>query len=375
MERVPDDDRFTLVALRTARVRLPLRDTLRWGRAGALSELAHVLVRADTAGGATGVAEAPVRPTIYGETVTGIEAAVHEHLAPALQGTDVRDARAVDAALAALPFNFAARGAVATAVQLARSDAEGRTLDDAYGGPRRRPEVSVILGLDAAERVVARAEAAFAAGVRTFKVKLTEDPAYDDAVFAALRHAFDGTDARWYADANEAFPPDDAPRRLARLAEAGVRWVEEPLPVHRLRERAALRREGVLPLIADDSAFTERDLERELEADTFDVLNVKPARTGLDAAVRMAARARDAGKGVMIGSQAASGLGTRHAAVLASRGEVDHPSELSFPLRLHRDLLDAPPPIAEGRLDLGAYLAARPTADVAGAWPQDPPHG
>lgn len=63
-------------------------------------------------------------------------------------------------------------------------------------------------------------------------------------------------------------------------------WVEEPLPVHLIRERAELKRLAVLPIIADDSTFTLRDLDRELAFDTFDFLNVKPARTGYGEASR-----------------------------------------------------------------------------------------
>ncbi|MEZ4612911.1 MAG: hypothetical protein R2838_22155 [Caldilineaceae bacterium] len=42
--------------------------------------------------------------------------------------------------------------------------------------------------------------------------------------------------------------------------------------------RVALRG-AVLPVIADDSCFTVLDLRRELALDTFDILNIKTART------------------------------------------------------------------------------------------------
>jgi L-alanine-DL-glutamate epimerase-like enolase superfamily enzyme len=66
-------------------------------------------------------------------------------------------------------------------------------------------------------------------------------------------------------------------------------------------------------------------------------LNIKPARTGVVQSLEMMQLAQDAGKHIMVGSQACSGLGTVHAAVIASCQAVNCPSELSFPLKLERD--------------------------------------
>ncbi|MEX2540874.1 MAG: enolase C-terminal domain-like protein, partial [Trueperaceae bacterium] len=166
------------------------------------------------------------------------------------------------------------------------------------------------------------------------------------------------------------FLPDRALARLEGLAARGVAYVEEPLPVELIRRRAELRKDSPLPIIADDSCFSLADLERELDFDTFDILNVKPARTGVSASLAMIKLAASAGKGVMVGSQAASGLGTVHAAVLALRPEVDHPCELTFPLKLERDSLASPLDYSGGWLSVDALEAARlapATADDSNA--------
>jgi L-Ala-D/L-Glu epimerase len=48
--------------------------------------------------------------------------------------------------------------------------------------------------------------------------------------------------------------------------------------------------------------------------------------------------ARNAGKGVMLGSQASTTLGTVHAALIASQAGVTEPSELSFFLKLEGEI-------------------------------------
>lgn len=341
----------------TAPLTLPMTGALRWGADSELARLEHLLVGIELTDGAVGVAEAPVRPTIYGETLAGMRAAL-AHLAPRLTGLAAADADGVASVLASLPFNFAVKGALDLALAESRAHSHGGSLVDLERGPQRRPEVSYILGIAPLPDMLAEAGRVVEAGVRVLKVKVGRDAEHDEAVIRALRAEF-GASVRLYADANQTLEAGAAPARLKRLAELGVAWVEEPLPVHLLRERAALKRSGVLPIIADDSAFTVRDLQRELEADTFDILNVKPARSGWHGSLAMLALARRAGKGVMVGSQASSGLGTLHSALLASREGVSHPSELSFPLKLEADSLDRALPLRGGVLDLDDYAAAR----------------
>lgn len=358
-----------IVRIDTAPLHLPLRSQLRWGQRSELSQIEHVLVRVLADDGALGVAEAPVRPTIYGETRASVEAAVADVLSPALIGADLHDDHALDKAVSSLPYNYAARGALDIAVHVARAKQRGEELVGAYGGPRAEVRVSYILGIDAPERMIEEALRVAELGVRVLKVKVGRDHVADVEVMRALGDALADTEAVLYADANEAYDPAEAPGRLERLASLGVAWVEEPLPTHLLRERAALRREAVLPIIADDCAFTMRDLERELAFDTFDILNVKPARTGFRTSLAMIDAAVRAGKGVMIGSQASSGLGTVHAAVLATRREVTHPSELSFPLRLERDALATPLRYDDGFLRSEQLAWARLRADVLDRFP------
>lgn len=330
---------------------LPLKSTLRWGRSSELNSLEHVLVSVFDDAGHVGYAEAPVRPTIYGETVASIGAVVRKQLAPALTGLEVADVAAQQRALARIPNNHCAKGALDTALCELRAKASGQTLFEAERGPRERLEVSFILGIAELATMVEEAQAMFEQGVRVFKVKVGRSAAHDAEVLGALGHTFAGAGVTLYADANEGLDPKTAAQDLTRLAKLGVMYVEEPLPVQLLRARAALKAADILPLVADDSCFTLPDLERELDFDTFDILNVKTARTGFTVSKRMLELASAAGKGVMIGSQASAGLGTLHAAIFSSKAGVTHPCELTFPLKLGADVVNAPLTFREGFVD------------------------
>lgn len=329
--------------------RLPLRGALQWGKHGRLDSAEHVLIRVHTRGGVTGQAEAPPRPTIYGETVQSVQGAV-AYLTPLLKDLDVRDAAAVAASLGALANNHTARGALDMAVWDARAQIEGRTLFDTLAGPSRRIPVSYILGIGAPASMLDEARRVVQAGVRVLKVKVGRQHEQDLLVIRSLQYEFAGAGVHLYADSNETLTPDDAPAALRAMREAGLLYVEEPLPVRQLRARAALKRAAILPIVADDSCFTPADLERELDFDTFDVLNIKTARTGFTASLDMLRAARAAGKRVMIGSQASTGLGTIHAALMSSQEGVNEPCELTFFLKLEEDILSATIPLHEGEL-------------------------
>ncbi|WP_309573352.1 enolase C-terminal domain-like protein [Deinococcus sp.] len=332
--------------------RLPLRSALAWGAHSAMTAAEHVLVRVTLSDGTVGTAEAPPRPTIYGETPAGV-VAILAYLEERLRGVDIMDTAALTRVRNSVANNHTARGALDMALHDARARAQGRSLFDVLLGPNPRVRVSFILGIALPADMLAEARDVVGAGVRCLKVKVGRQYAKDLAVIRDLRAEF-GEAVQLYADSNETLTPRDAPDILAAMRDAGLTYVEEPLPVRDLRARAELHAQGVLPIVADDSCFTPADLERELDFGTFDILNVKTARNGFTDGLEMLRRAAGQGKRGMVGSQASSGLGTVHAALLSTQVQVTEPCELSFVLKLGGDLLNAPITFHDGWLDVPA---------------------
>ena len=285
-------------------------------------------------------------------------AIVAQELAPRLLGEALDEASLpkLTARMAQIANNQTARGALDIALHDALAMSRGVSLADHLGAVQEKIRVSYILGIGAEEAVLAEAARVVGQGVRVLKVKVGREWEADVARIRRLRECL-GPEVELYADANECFTPENGEARLEVLAELGLLYCEEPLPVELVRERAALRRTDALPVIADDSTFSLRDLRRELALDTFHILNIKTPRTGYTESAAMLALA--AGKGVMIGSQASTGLGTVRAALFAAKAGIDHPSELSFFLKLQSDLLDRPLRLHDGYLHLSETAAAR----------------
>ncbi len=324
-------------------MQVPLKGTLTWGRGHELPTLKHVLVRVDLSDGAVGIAEATPRPSIYGETSASVQHIIGEELAPRLLGRALSDFESVarlSAELAHIKANNTARGALDMALHQALAQSRNQSLRDYLGGTRESLRLSSIVSTGDSDRVRSDVASAYQQGLRVFKVKVGHDIPAESDNLRDLMAAFPA--ASFYVDANETLAPETAAQTLDALHQAGALYCEEPLPVHLLRARSLLRRQTTMPLIADDSAFTPRELKRELDFDTFDILNIKTARTGYSGSREMLLRAAAQGKSAMVGSQASSLLGCLQAALLASRAEVDCPSECSFWLKTDADVSHAP---------------------------------
>jgi L-alanine-DL-glutamate epimerase-like enolase superfamily enzyme len=317
-----------------------------------MDAIEHVLVRVVTDTGHVGQAEAPPRPTIYGETTESIQTIIRHHLAPLINGLDVAEIEQANLRMASIANNHTAKAAIDICLHEALAASQGQNLLEYFNPPTRRIRVSYILGISERETMLAEAKEVYDRGVRVFKVKVGRNFTDDLAIIRALQAEFRGADLSLYADANEGLSPAAARALLRQLADLGLLYVEEPLPVELIQERVELREARVLPLIADDSAFTLRDLRRELSFDTFDILNIKPARSGFFYSGKMLAAARSNGKGVMVGSQASSTLGTVRAAIFSGLAGIDYPSELSFFLKLKDDIVDRPIQISDGYINL-----------------------
>ena len=337
---------------------VPLKSALTWGSDHELRRLEHVLVRVELSDGAVGVAEATPRPSIYGETQASALHIIDNYLAPLWLDQSVDRFAAVarlSNRMAAVKNNNTARGALDMAIHQALAASRGESLSGYLGATRQRIRLSTIVSTGAPAAVSADVAASYQAGLRVFKVKIGRDLAAEIATLGHLIERYPA--AQFYVDANETLDVTNAASVLARLQELGVIHCEEALPARQLRARRQLRSDCAMPIIADDSAFTLADLEREIAFDTFDILNIKTARTGFSESRRMLELCAAGGKRVMVGSQASSLLGCLQAAVFAGQDAVNCASECSFYLKTEADLSWAPP-IKDGYVEIGAVETA-----------------
>ena len=342
-----------IAKIETIPVRIPLRTRVAFAT-GSLSALDHVLVRVVTDEGIVGVAEAPARPMVYGETPQSIVAAIRDHLAPAAEGLDCFALARLHQRFERLEHNPTAKATVDIALHDVIGQAAGVGCVRLLGGFADSVEVCHILGIGAPEEVADEAVAAIEAyGFSTFKLKAGLDPERDTAMIRAVRGAV-GDSVRLTVDCNHGYDSLTAARVLPRWEAYGIAWVEEPCPGADRLGRGRVARDTRLPLMADESAPTPATVMAEIERGDCRLISIKTARTGFSDSVRIRHLADAAAMATVVGSQGDSDLGTLASLHFACSdpSTARHPAELSFFLTADGGLLEEPPVIAGGRMAL-----------------------
>ena len=249
---------------------------------------------------------APAR--FYGETVQTVEAALKT------VGTVIEaDLGAIQDVMAevetALGGNYAAKSAIDMALHDRLGKKLGVPLYRLWGlNPMKTPQTSFTIGLDE-PRVMAE-KACRAEAYPILKVKLGTPR--DLEIMAALRAV---TDKPIYVDANTAWNPKEAVRKIRELARYGVALIEQPTPPYDLRGLKFVREHSELPIIADESVKRAADIPALAEC--VDGINIKLVKCGgLLEALRMVHTARAHGLQVMLGCMIESSLGITAAAHL-----------------------------------------------------------
>jgi L-alanine-DL-glutamate epimerase-like enolase superfamily enzyme len=306
-----------IVEVATARLIRPLHTPF----VTALRRTDHVLsvaVRVTDADGTTGYGEAPQIWRVTGESMPGIEECVHAPLAGALLGRELTDDQAAEVhrwLAGAVAANTGARAATEIAVLDLLARRAERSLAATLGA------TATELGCDLtiAAQVDDPSAELLAPGFTTAKVKVGLDPADVARVIRIQEQSGEGTRIR--IDANQAW---DVATTVAAVeawqaAGVGVDLVEQPLPFWDLAGHAELRRRISVPVMLDESVFSVHDLERAIDAEAADLVNIKLAKCGgVHAALDIARLARKAELGVMVGSMMESELGLAAAAALSA---------------------------------------------------------
>ena len=174
----------------------------------------------------------------------------------------------------------------------------------------------------------AMAEAARAASSRPIlKLKLGGDG--DPARLRAVRSA--APNARFVADANEAWSEGNFEENMRACVEAGVELIEQPLPADADEMLRGARHD--VPICADESVHVAADLDALMGK--YDAVNVKLDKAGgLTEAFDLAREARRRGFKVMVGCMVGTSLAMAPGMLLAQEADF---VDLDGPLLLARD--------------------------------------
>jgi muconate cycloisomerase len=254
-----------IISIEAIPVRLPMRRPMKM--AGVVIAAAeNLLVRIESDTGLVGWGEAASAPTMTGELLGGMAAAVR-YLAPALIGQPCDDLAAMETQMnRALHGNASGKAAI----DMALHDLLGKTLGQpvhALLGPQHRSRVPVLwmLGTGQLDSDLAEARERQADGCVAFKIKVGAADPLSDAARTRAICALLGGRALVCADANQGWTYAQAAAYLAALDGAPLDFLEQPLAGDDLDGMRKLAASTTVALGCDEGVHSLADLRRHHE--------------------------------------------------------------------------------------------------------------
>jgi len=234
------DSQLTIRSIEAIPVVVPLLQPIKWAR-GEIKDIDNVIIIVTLSDGTQGIADAPPRPTIYGETQQSINTIVRDHLAPKLTGIGA----------------FDLKGIWSVFDQYAGNPAAG-------GTPKALP-VNRRLMLGSNKEMLAEAERMIKRyGFKAWKVKCGIDKKRDITLLRALRK-LTGDDHEITIDCNQGYSSQDLLEMSPYFEEVNVALIEEPIPMRDGVGKRFCAERTTIPISGDDSCMTPDDVLHELK--------------------------------------------------------------------------------------------------------------
>ena len=342
---------LTIRSIEAIPVVIPLTRPIKWAR-GRIDSADNVIIVVTLSNGVQGIADAPPRTTIYGDTQQSLLAIVTRHLGPALTGVNAFDMLSVRTALDAVAGNIVAKSALDMAIYDAQAKTLGITCAEPLGGTLRPLAVNWRLALGTQKETLADAEQVMKRyGLRALKVKCGIDAAKDIALLRALRKQA-GNDVEITVDMNQGYSVQQMLESAEALEDIGIALIEEPVAARDGAGKLVAAQGMLIPISGDDSCFTLEDVRDQLELGAIRSIVIKCARSGYTVSRDILGLARAYHCPVHNGSQADMQIGCAAAAHFACTYESHHAHEFSTYLDAAGHVVDQDLTIKDGKLIL-----------------------
>ena len=334
-----------VVAIETAGVKRDFKPALAVRGAKTTHSTSNFLfVRILLENGIAGYGEVSGTLNWSGEDATTAEPIIREKITPSLVGKSLSEfATLLSTIDLAVVGNYFTKAGVEMALWDALGKCEDKPVHALLGG-KKRESIPVKISISGdGQQLEDGYEAASKSGFKKFKVKVGHGRDRDLPRFVLARklageHAFIGVDA------NCGWSRAEADFCIPELKELNVAFIEQPLDRQDYKGSRELRRYE-LPIVADESVFTEEQLESVIQEQSASDVSIYIGKSGgINNAFQMANKANRSGLGVIIGSNAELGIGTAaqiHVAAACSRLS-DIPSDIIGHHFYSDDVLDVP---------------------------------
>jgi len=255
----------------------------------------NILVRVEADNAVVGWGEAASAPTMTGETVESMMAAV-AYLAAAVEERPAEDIAGTVAAMATRMYaNQAAKAAIEMALHDLVGRATGRPAHALLGGKQRsRMAILGVISTGELASDLREAERKKADGYSAFKIKVGIDKPLIDGERTRRVCEILGREALISSDANQGWSADEAVQYVRAVADAGLDFFEQPVHADDIDGMAAVAAAVAdIAIGADESIHSLADIRRHHERGAARGVSLKTIKLGGMRAVMEAGRLCD----------------------------------------------------------------------------------
>jgi L-alanine-DL-glutamate epimerase-like enolase superfamily enzyme len=259
------------------------------------------------ADGTRGYGEAAPFPAFNGETQAGTLAAI-DAVRAGVEGADARAWRPIAAHLREAIYNSgSARCAIETAILDALTRHYGIPLYAFFGGASTSLHTDMTITTGSVDEAASAALDILGRGISTIKVKIGGGELAHDLERIIAIHAV-APDAPLILDGNGGMRAESALELLGALHVQNIRpaLLEQPVPADDWAGLRQLAQWAGVPVAADETASSCHAALRIAHENAAQVINIKLMKCGVAEALDIAAVARSAGLGLMIGGMVES---------------------------------------------------------------------
>ena len=284
-------------------------------------------------------------PAYSPEYAAGAFRVARDFLVPLLKGRDITSGEELQRLLKPVKGNFFAKGGLDMAWHDLQSRMDGIPLWKHFGGTREK----IVCGLDFGIResiseLIQELGQAIDAGYPCIKLKF--GPPSGMKMLAAVRKEF--PDFPFFIDCNSAYTLQDLDM-FKELDRFHLMMIEQPLGSDDLVDHAVLQKQISTPICLDECLTSSEKARQAAELGSGKIFNLKPGRMGgFTPSLETLEIAARHGISCWVGGMMESSIGRARMIALASRPEVDMPSDITPPLKKYqfdfvRDSVDYAP--------------------------------
>ena len=161
------------------------------------------------------------------------------------------------------------------------------------------------------------------------RIKLKYGPGWGLEVLKVVRKTF--PKLVFHIDCNSAYTLDDLPM-FREVDKLGLAMIEQPLANDDLIDHATLQKAIDTPICLDESLVTPEKARKAIQIGSCKYFNLKTGRLGgITPILKTCDLAREAGIGCWVGGMLETGIGRWARLAVASRPEVNYPSDIGAP--------------------------------------------